>query len=91
MKPEPQPIRPLRLAAGILAGQRDGRASIDIVKQHPALYYSSGPEWPARMKRITSREPNLDIFGQKLIDRGVGYWTSDAKATKNRRLDRNPN
>ncbi|MGY4592837.1 hypothetical protein ACVWXL_000583 [Bradyrhizobium sp. GM22.5] len=27
------------------------------------------------MKRIASREPNLDIFGQKLIDREVGYWT----------------
>jgi hypothetical protein len=53
----------------ILAGQPDGRASIEVVKRHLALYYSSGPEWPARMTRIASRAPQLNIFGQKLINR----------------------
>lgn len=59
----------------ILAGQPGGRAALEVVKQHLAIFYTSGPEWAARMKRIASRKPNLDIFGQKLIDREVGYWT----------------
>lgn len=59
----------------ILAGQPGGRAALEVVKQHLAIFYTSGPEWAARMKRIASREPNLDIFGQRLIDREVGYWT----------------
>ncbi|WP_244607770.1 hypothetical protein [Bradyrhizobium vignae] len=58
----------------ILAGQPHGRASIEVVKQHLAIYYSSGPEWPARMKRIASRAPQLDIFGQRLIEREAGCW-----------------
>ncbi|RXH38229.1 hypothetical protein XH94_23520 [Bradyrhizobium zhanjiangense] len=58
----------------ILAGQPHGRASIEIVKQHLAIYYRSGPEWPARMKRIASRAPQLDIFGQRLIEREAGCW-----------------
>ncbi|WP_407121552.1 hypothetical protein [Bradyrhizobium sp. STM 3561] len=58
----------------ILAGQPHERASIEVVKQHLAIYYSSGPEWPARMKRIASRAPQLDIFGQRLIEREVGCW-----------------
>lgn len=55
----------------ILAGQLGGRASLELIKQHLAIFYTSGPEWPARMKRIASRDPNLDIFGQ-LADRAGG-------------------
>lgn len=66
----------------ILAGQPGGRAALEVVKQHLAIFYTSGPEWAARMKRIASREPNLDIFGQKLIDREVGYWTITEEGRK---------
>lgn len=66
----------------ILAGQPGGRASLEIVKQHLAIFYTSGPEWPARMKRIASREPNLDIFGQRLIEREEGYWIITAHGRK---------
>nr|WP_249788099.1 hypothetical protein [Bradyrhizobium sp. NBAIM01] len=58
----------------MLAGQPHGRAGIEVVKQHLAIYYSSGPEWPARMKRIAGRAPQLDIFGQTLIEREAGCW-----------------
>ncbi|AMA59926.1 hypothetical protein [Bradyrhizobium sp. CCGE-LA001] len=58
----------------ILAGQPGGQASLELIKKHLAIFYTSGPEWPARMKRIASREPNLDVFGQKLIERQQGYW-----------------
>nr|WP_249809327.1 MULTISPECIES: hypothetical protein [unclassified Bradyrhizobium] len=66
----------------ILAGQPGGRAALEVVKLHLAIFYTSGPEWAARMKRIASREPNLDIFGQKLIDREVGYWTITEEGRK---------
>ncbi|WP_244551297.1 hypothetical protein [Bradyrhizobium sp. Rc2d] len=66
----------------ILAGQPHGRASIEIVKQHLAIYYSSGPEWPARMKRIASRAPQLDIFGQRLIEREAGCWIISEEGRK---------
>ncbi|WFU23312.1 hypothetical protein QA649_35515 [Bradyrhizobium sp. CB1717] len=70
----------------ILAGQPHGRASIEVVKQHLAIYYSSGPEWPARMERIASRAPRLDIFGQRLIEREAGCWiiTDEGRKTLER-------
>lgn len=58
----------------ILAGQPDGRASLDVVKHHLAVFYTSGSEWTARMKRLAERAPDLDIFGQKLIAREAGEW-----------------
>ncbi len=58
----------------ILAGQPDGRASLDVVKQHLALFYTSRSEWTGRMKRPAERAPDLDIFGQKLIAREPGEW-----------------
>lgn len=58
----------------ILAGQPSGFASLEVVKQHLAIFYTSGPEWPARMKRLSELAPNLDIFGQKLVTRELGYW-----------------
>lgn len=58
----------------ILAGQPDGRASHDVVKQHLALFYTSGSEWTGRMKRLAERAPHLNIFGQNLIAREPGEW-----------------
>ncbi|MBC9883679.1 hypothetical protein G8O24_41060 [Bradyrhizobium sp. INPA01-394B] len=58
----------------ILAGQPDGRGSLEVVKQHLAIFYTSGPEWGARMKRLAELAPNLDLFGQKLVEREQGSW-----------------
>jgi hypothetical protein len=59
----------------ILDGQPDGRATLDAVKQHLAVFYSSGSEWPQRMKRLAERAPSgIDIFGQKLVTREPGEW-----------------
>ncbi|RXH36707.1 hypothetical protein XH99_07015 [Bradyrhizobium nanningense] len=66
----------------ILAGQPHGRASIEVIKQHLAIYYSSGPEWPARMKRIASRASQLDIFSQRLIAREAGCWIISEEGRK---------
>jgi hypothetical protein len=34
------------------------------------------------MTRIASRAPDLDILGQRLIDREVGYWIITAEGLK---------
>lgn len=66
----------------ILAGQPDGRASMDVVKQYLAVLYTSGPEWVARTKCLAERAPDLDIFSQKLVAREPGEWriTDEGKA-----------
>jgi hypothetical protein len=59
----------------ILDGQTDGRASLEVVKHHLAILYTSGQEWTGRMKRLAERAPDLDIFGQKLVVREPGVWS----------------
>ncbi len=59
----------------ILDGQIDRRASLEVIKQHLAVLYASGPEWTGRMKRLAERVPNLNIFGQKLVVREPGVWS----------------
>ncbi|CUT12689.1 hypothetical protein BF49_3769 [Bradyrhizobium sp.] len=58
----------------ILAGQPDGRGSLALIKQHLAVFYTSGPEWTARMKLLAERAPQLDIFTQRLVVRDAGDW-----------------
>jgi hypothetical protein len=58
----------------ILDGQTDGRASLEVIKQHLAVLYTSGQEWTGRMTRLAERVPDLDIFGQKLVVREPGVW-----------------
>lgn len=58
----------------ILAGQPEGRASLAVLKNYLAVFYTSGPEWTIRMKRLAERAPDLDIFRQKLVARDSGYW-----------------
>jgi hypothetical protein len=59
----------------ILDGQADGCASLEVIKQHLAIFYTSGQEWTGRMKRLAERAPHLDIFGQKLVVREPGVWS----------------
>ncbi|WP_271595998.1 hypothetical protein [Bradyrhizobium sp. CCBAU 25360] len=58
----------------ILAGQPEGRASLAVLKNYLTVFYTSGPEWTARMKRLAGRAPGLNIFGQKLVERDSGHW-----------------
>ena len=59
----------------ILDGQTDGRASVEVIKRHLAVLYTSGQEWTGRMKRLAEPVPDLDIFGQKLVVREPGVWS----------------
>ncbi|MDA9409754.1 hypothetical protein XH80_24285 [Bradyrhizobium sp. CCBAU 45384] len=58
----------------ILAGQPEGRASLALLKDYLAVFYTSGPEWTARMKQLAERAPDLNIFGQGLVAREPGQW-----------------
>ncbi|WP_245427818.1 hypothetical protein [Bradyrhizobium sp. MOS003] len=58
----------------ILDGQTEGRASLEVIKQHLAILYTSGQEWTGRMRRLAERAPGLDIFGQKLVVREPDVW-----------------
>nr|WP_249817230.1 hypothetical protein [Bradyrhizobium sp. 132] len=68
-------------------GQPDGRASLDAVKQHLAVYYSSGSEWPQRMKRAgRAGTITIEIFGQKLVTRQPGSGASPRRQSLPSRL-----
>lgn len=58
----------------ILAGQPDGHASVDTIKQYLAIFHTSGDDWTQRIKRLAARAPNLDVFSQKLVLREPGSW-----------------
>jgi hypothetical protein len=63
----------------ILDGQADGRATLEVIKPHLAVLYTSGQEWTGRMRRLAERVPDLDIFGQKLVVREPGVWSISAE------------
>lgn len=56
----------------ILAGQPNGRATVADLNRTITLL--STPEWTARMKRLSARTPDLDIFGSRYILRDDAYW-----------------
>lgn len=58
----------------ILPGQPKGQASLAVLKNYLAVFYTSCPEWTTRMKRLAERAQDLDIFRQNLVARGSGHW-----------------
>jgi hypothetical protein len=56
----------------ILAGQPDGRATVADLNRYITLL--SGPEWTARMKRLSARAPDLDIFASRYVLRDEAGW-----------------
>jgi hypothetical protein len=58
----------------VLDGQTGGRAGLVDLKRYVAILMTSGPEWTARMKRLGTRAPQLDIFGQALVHRDRDGW-----------------
>jgi hypothetical protein len=56
----------------VLAGQPDGRATVADLNRYIALL--SGPEWTARMKRLSALAPDLDIFGSRYVLRDDAGW-----------------
>jgi hypothetical protein len=63
----------------VLAGQPEGRLSLDDLKRAVAILISSGSDWTDRTKRLAARAPDLDIFGQLLVERSdTGWQITDA-------------
>jgi hypothetical protein len=56
----------------VLAGQPDGCATLADLNRYITLL--SGSEWTARMKRLSARAPDLDIFGSKFVLRDDAGW-----------------
>lgn len=63
----------------VLAGQPEGRLSLDDLKRAVAILISSGSDWTDRTIRLAARAPDLDIFGQLLVERSdTGWQITDA-------------
>ncbi|WP_245334920.1 aminoacyl-tRNA deacylase [Bradyrhizobium mercantei] len=58
----------------ILASHVSGRAALDSLKHDLAILSSSGGDWHARIKRLASRVPELDIFSNGYVLRDVEGW-----------------
>jgi hypothetical protein len=56
----------------VLAGQPGGRATLADLNRTITLL--SCPEWTARMKRLSARAPELDIFGSAYVLRDDAGW-----------------
>jgi len=57
----------------VLSGHPDGKAPIEALNSDLRLL-SGCKDWNLRMKRLASRAPDLDIFGQRLVVRGNNGW-----------------
>jgi hypothetical protein len=56
----------------VLAGQPDGRAAVVDLNRYITVL--SSREWTARMKRLSTRAPDLDIFSSKFVLRDDTGW-----------------
>jgi len=70
----------------VLAGHPEGRASLVDLKRYVAVLTTSGADWSQRVKRLSYRAPDLDIFssgyvlrhpdGWQITDAGLGFLKS---------------
>lgn len=56
----------------ILAGRPNARATVPDLNRYITLL--NVPEWTARMKRLSTLAPNLDIFGSQYVLRDDAGW-----------------
>ena len=58
----------------VLASHGSGRATLASLKRDIAILAASGPDWNARIKRLASRVPAIDIFGAGHVLRDDEGW-----------------
>ena len=63
----------------ILASHGNGRATLASLKQDIAILAASGSDWSARLKRLASRVPSIDIFGSRYVLRHQEGWEITAE------------
>jgi hypothetical protein len=59
----------------VLASYPSGRATLAEMKADLAILAGAGPEWNARLKRLSARMPDLDIFSHGFVLRDAAGWT----------------
>lgn len=63
----------------VLVSYPDGFASLWDLKRDIAILVTSGREWSERTTKLAARMPELEIFGQGLVERRDGGWQITAK------------
>jgi hypothetical protein len=58
----------------VLASHASGRATVASLNRDIAILTGSGAEWNKRIKRLASRVPILDIFGNGYVLRDDDGW-----------------
>lgn len=58
----------------VLASHGSGRATLASLKQDIAILTASGADWSARMRRLASRVPAINIFGCGYVLRDDEGW-----------------
>ena len=58
----------------VLASHGSGRATLESLKHDLAILASSGADWQARIKRLASRVPDIDIFSNGYVLRDAEGW-----------------
>jgi hypothetical protein len=62
----------------VLSSYADGKAPLDAIKSDLAILAGAGREWDQRLKRLATRAPRLDIFGQHLVLKDGANWVLTA-------------
>lgn len=55
----------------VLVSYPDGFASLSDLKRDVAILATSGREWSERTTKLAARMPELEIFGQGLVERAT--------------------
>jgi hypothetical protein len=58
----------------VLLSYPDGFACLSDLKRDVAILVTSGREWSERTTKLAARMPELEIFGQDLVERRDGGW-----------------
>lgn len=58
----------------VLASHGSGQATLSSLKHDLAILVSSGADWQARIKRLASRVPDIDIFRNGYVLRDADGW-----------------
>ena len=63
----------------VLASHGSGRATVSSLNHDIAILTASGAEWCARIRRLATRVPGIDIFGSGYVLRGDDGWQITAE------------
>ena len=61
----------------VLVSYPDGFASLSDLKRDMAILVTSGREWSERTTKLAARMPQLEIFGQDLVERRGGWLITE--------------